>query len=463
MKILRITMGIWALFLNGFAFSQSGEDCSQNLSLFVESVKVKNYAEAYTPWMAVRQQCPSLNVATFSYGERILKDRIKKAATPAEKSKEAVDLVKLYDEWLQHFPTKKGKNNRGSILSSKAQAMLDNKTADMQVIYNTFNSAFTQDAKSFTNPKHLYNYFKTCYDLYKQDNVKVTMEALFDKYEEMSEKFEEESTNLSRKLDAILKKENSGIALTKRGQKDKRVCNVNSKAIATYLGNLDAIIAKEATCENLIPLYKRNFDANKTDPVWLKRAAGRMDQKECSDDPMFVTLVEALHNLEPSADSAYYLGLLNDKNGNNSEALKYYEESISLQTDNYKKAKILFKIAVKFKNAGRRSQARSYAQKALGYQPSMGRAYLLIANMYADSANSCGETQFEKRAVYWLAADMARKAGQVDASLKSTAQKTVKSYEGRAPSKTDIFTEGNAGKVIKFDCWIGKSVTVPNL
>ena len=36
---------------------------------------------------------------------------------------------------------------------------------------------------------------------------------------------------------------------------------------------LDAIIAKEATCENLIPLYKRNFGEFKSDPLWLKRAA----------------------------------------------------------------------------------------------------------------------------------------------------------------------------------------------
>ena len=56
-----------------------------------------------------------------------------------------------------------------------------------------------------------------------------------------------------------------------------------------------------------------------------------MDSKECSDDPFFVTLVEALHTLDPSADSAYYLGLLNDKRGNADEALKYYEESIALR------------------------------------------------------------------------------------------------------------------------------------
>ena len=50
---------------------------------------------------------------------------------------------------------------------------------------------------------------------------------------------------------------------------------------------------------------------------------------------------------EPSADSAYYLGILNDKQGNADEALKYYQESVALETDNYKKANILYKIAVK--------------------------------------------------------------------------------------------------------------------
>ena len=96
--------------------------------------------------------------------------------------------------------------------------------------------------------------------------------------------------------------------------------------------------------------------------LWLKGAASRMDNKECSDDPLFVTLVEALHNLDPSADSAYYLGLLNDKRGNELGGLKIYEESIKLGTDPYKKAKILYK-SLKFKNAGRKSSARNYANK----------------------------------------------------------------------------------------------------
>ena len=87
----------------------------------------------------------------------------------------------------------------------------------------------------------------------------------------------------------------------------------------------------------------------------------------------------------------------------------------------------------------------------------------MIANLYASSANNCGNTQFDKRAVYWLAANTAKKAAKVDASIKKAALKTALSYNGRAPSKTDIFTEGMEGKVIKFSCWINDEVKVPKL
>ena len=87
----------------------------------------------------------------------------------------------------------------------------------------------------------------------------------------------------------------------------------------------------------------------------------------------------------------------------------------------------------------------------------------MIANLYANSANNCGKSQFNKRAVYWLAANTARKAANVDASIKKAALKTAASYSGRAPTKTDIFTEGMEGNVIQFSCWINDKVKVPNL
>ncbi|MAH82664.1 MAG: hypothetical protein CMC21_05380 [Flavobacteriaceae bacterium] len=461
MKSLRCLLIIYVLTLN-YVNGQSNEECLNNLSIFAESAKIKNYDVAYDTWLLVLNDCPKLNLAIYTYGERILKHKIKNSQGE-EKESFKKDLIALYDKWIINFPTRKGQSRVGSILSTKAQALIDYKMADDASVYAVFDQAYKTDPLSFTNPKGLYNYFDTLYKQYKSSNSDVSTEHLFNMYEEISEKFEYESTSLAKKLDKILIKEDNAEPLTKREIKNKRVYNVNSRAIGIFVSNLDAIIAIEATCENLIPLYQRNFEENKTDPLWLKRAASRMDSKECSDDPLFVTLVEALHSLDPSADSAYYLGLLNDKRGNSSEALKYYEESISLETDQYRKAKILYKIAVKFKKSGRKQSSRKYAQKAIRYQPSMGRAHLLIASLYASSANDCGDNQFNKRAIYWLAADIARKAGRVDASIKKLANKTANSYMGRAPSKTDIFSEANEGEKIKFDCWVGASVTVPKL
>lgn len=458
---MRITLFFLVLSIGLGASAQDDKSsCPGNLSIFAEFAKVKNYDSAYQPWKQVRTICPELNVATFKYGERILAHKIKNATE--DKAVYQQELIALYDDWITYFPTtKRGASEVGKILSSKAQALVDYKLGTTQEAFDTFNQAFTQDAASFTSPKRLYTFFKTSYQLYKEGNQ--STEELFNKYEEISEKFELEQTNLARKLDVILKKEDAGEPVTSREQRNKRVYETNVLAFSTYAGNLEAMISKESSCENLIPLYRKNFEVNKTNSVWLNRAASRMDAKECSDDPLFVELVEALHGINPSANSAYYLGLLKDKAGDSQGALAYYEESLTLEQDQYRKATILYKIAVKFKTRGLKSKARTYALRALKNQPSMGKAYMLIANLYASSANKCGATQFEKRAVYWLAAKTARRAASVDPGVKKTALKMAASYSGRAPSKTDIFTEGNSGQTIRFTCWINDSVIVPEL
>ena len=456
-----LTFLILLLYSFGALSAQSAADCPANLSIFAEFAKVKNYDSAYVPWLEVKTHCPELNEATYIYGERVLGHKIKNE----EDNSEYISMLSsLYDDWLSYFPTdRRGKSQRGKIISAKALSMLEYETAPLAEIYATFDLAFASDMESFANPKALYNYFKTLYTMYKNGDKNVTMDALFSKYEDVSEKFTIENQKLSRTFDRILKKEDSGEALTSRDKRSKRVAEINSRANSTYANNLDAIISQEASCKNLIPLYRSNFDENKSDEKWLKRAASRMDAKDCSDDPLFVELVEALHSLSPSADSAYYLGILKDKAGNTTEAIAFYEESLTLESDAYRKAEILYKIAAKLKKKGLKNQARKYANQALSNKPSMGKAYTLIAGLYADSANDCGNNQFEKQAVYWLAAQTARRAAIVDPSLKKTSQKLEASYTGRAPSKTDIFTQGKAGEVISFDCWIRSSVTVPNL
>ena len=213
----------------------------------------------------------------------------------------------------------------------------------------------------------------------------------------------------------------------------------------------------------MIPLYQRDFESNKNDDLWLQRAMNRMYSKGCNEDPLFVKIVEQKNKLNPDANTSFYVALLKEKSGLNDEALKYYNQAIELESDDFAKAKILFKIATNFKNKGRYGQARGYYMKALKFNPSMGRVYLAIAAMYAKSANNCGEDNFSKRAVYWLAANEALKASRVDPNMKKNASKSIANYRAKAPQKSEIFSSGRAGESIAIGCWINRTIKVPEL
>ncbi|NQY04747.1 MAG: hypothetical protein HRT68_00730 [Flavobacteriaceae bacterium] len=449
---------LFALGLN-LAVGQQDPECMANLSLFHESVKIKEYDKAYEPWMATRNKCPKLNNAIYIDGEKILKHKIKNSSG-AEKTAHVNDLLKLYDESLTHMGKK---FKKGTTLAKKAQVKYENKLGTNYDVYQEFDNAYKTDAASFRNPRRLYFYFETLYKSYKGNEGGATIEQLFDKYEDLKEKFAGETKKLSLSLDRILKKEEAGQPLTKKDQKTKKRAETNGKAFSLFETNMDKLIETEAKCEVLIPMYTKNFDANKSNGTWLKRAAGRMVAKECTADPLFVQIVEAYHALEPSAESAYYLGVLSLDKKDYANAKKYFDESAQLHTDAYKKASVYMKIAQMEKRRGAKSSARSFANKAIAQRPSYGSAYLLIASLYASSANDCGSDVFEKKAVYWAAAKMANRAGQVDPSAKSRAAKSAASYNAKAPSKTDIFNKGAAGKTIQIGCWINTSVKVPNI
>ena len=51
--------------------------------------------------------------------------------------------------------------------------------------------------------------------------------------------------------------------------------------------------------------------------------------------------------------------------------------------------------------------------QSLGFNPSNGKPYLAIAQMYASSAKNCGANNFDQRAVYWLATKEALKASKL--------------------------------------------------
>ena len=264
-------------------------------------------------------------------------------------------------------------------------------------------------------------------------------------------------------LNPMVEKEAGGTALEPKEQQYKESYESYLENYNTISTSMDTKLGQLANCENLIPLYKKGFEENKNNAEWLQRAVSRMFNKECTDDPLYTTMVKAYDAASPSADTKRFVGELLISQGKIKEGNDYLDQSYELETDPLKKAKRAYDIGKSYKKKGQYATARSYYQKALSLSPSMGRAYIEIASMYAASANDCGDSVFNKRAVYWLAASEARKAAKVDGSLSSYAGQLAASYDGKAPSRQDIFGEGNEGATIRIGCWIQSSVTVPKL
>ena len=422
------------------AFAQK-QDCPMKASVYVEAAKLKNYDEAYPSWKFVYDNCPELYQSTFQYGERILRDKISKGV---DKDKYIKDLQELYNKYNQYFPQKfSAANNQ----IHQAYILIEHNKGTKEELFALLDGVYKQDKDAFADDTAIYQYFATALDLYKPN--KKPLQEVFDVYDNVSEIIENENNKLSVRMNELLPKEEAN-TLTDKEKGQLQVARTRVENLKNITESVDNSLGQLADCKNLVPLYQKVYDANKDNTEWLRRAAGKLSDKECTTDPLFVKIVERLNQLAPSASSALYLGILKEKQKNTTEAVKYFNQAVDLEKDPLKKSSYLVKIATKYSG----STAVSYAQKALSFNPSNASAYQVMAQAYASAANDCGTTAFEKRAVYWLAASTARKGG---------LEKLAAHYDKLAPSRADIFSSGLAGKTITFKCWIGQSVKVPQL
>ncbi|WP_037316904.1 tetratricopeptide repeat protein [Salegentibacter sp. Hel_I_6] len=438
--------------------SAQSNDCATMAALAYDDAKAKNYEAAYEPLMKVREECPKYSLATFQYGERALEYKIENAEGE-EKNQYIEELIGLWEERLELFP---GKTSKGKVYSDIAQLRFDNKLGTVEDRYNAFDKAYTEDRENFKSPKGLYAYFQLMVDM--QDEGERELQDVFDNYDKVMQKIEEEENDAAEKLAPLLKKQEDGEDLTAKEKKQISNAEINLNNYNSVKNALNAKLGARADCDNLIPLYKKDFDAKKSDVDWLQNANARLSAKDCTEDPLFFQVSEALHQLEPSANSAYSLGQLAEADGDRTKALEYYNEAAELEEDPNDQARIYYRIASNYKERGSFSQARNFYRKAISSKPSLGNAYLQIANMIAQSANDCGENSFDKRAVYWLAADYAARAARVDPSISSNANETATAYRGRAPQKSDVFQQGrSSGEAIQIGCWIGETVRIPQM
>jgi len=441
--VIFLLVGISTIYAQKKDYGSEPEKCAQNLSLFHESVKGKNFTDAYEYWLWCFENCPKGSKLIYSDGLKIANDKYEKG----EKEVAGKLIDDIYTKRIKHFP-----DNLGKVYSDWAIS-LEKRGASKEKVFEKLEAGFKADPSGLSI-KNMAVFFKEVTNRNKDTNA----QKVFDTYDDVLEAVNVKIDRLTKELDKINAKDSTGQTLTSKEKRKQKNNGINLRALGKAEGALDQILGEVATCDRLIPLYKKGLEAHKTDAKWLKRAVSRLHHKECTEDALYPTMVEAYVHADPSPEAyIFYAGIL-EKNGKKGEALKYRNKAVDLETDPYKKADYLYKIA---RTMGG-SSARKYANRALKHRPSMGKAYLLVARLYAKSANNCGTDEFSKRMVYVAAVNKARRAKAVDPSISSTANKYIKSYSARFPSKKLLFTLGlKSGTPHKISCWIGETVRIP--
>ncbi|MGE5318407.1 MAG: tetratricopeptide repeat protein, partial [Chloroflexota bacterium] len=198
------------------------------------------------------------------------------------------------------------------------------------------------------------------------------------------------------------------------------------------------------------------------DPAFLRSMLNILDKRNCTNEgDLFFRATEALHKIEPNAQSAYLMGKLSIQNNQLSKAAEYMSQAAEMSTDTTEKVKALFALANIYAGNKNYAASRSTAYKIIQINPHDGKAYLLIGDLYAMSAGMCDTDDLGGKTVFWAAIDKYLKAKSVDNSVESQANEKIAQYSRYYPASTDLFfRDMQEGSSFTVGCWINETTTV---
>jgi len=408
------------------------EECLVNLSLFNESAKNKQYADALGPWNAVYKDCPNANKAIYYRGRDIILWELTQQKDDASYKKVFDKLMGMYDNRIKYF----GDDERYPtpwILGIKA---LD----------------YIGYVKNDELKKPAYNWLTKSVDgLQENSEIPVLTQLAFISYgiykaePDHAEKFIADYLKVNDILDKII------------AQQDPKTLELATQSKQS----VEALFVQSgaADCATLDGIYKPKMAANLTNQEFLTKVAGFYRKVHCNESEVYFQAAVALYKISPSAESAAGCGAMSYKKGEFESAIKFYDEATKLTTDNSLKADYQYTIAqIYYKDLNNYPRSREYARKSLEFNPNNGGAYLLIGIMYAKSTGIYDDPVLTKT-IYWVAVDKFIKAKQVDPSLAEEANKLINTYTPHFPSTDDIFMQPQLKKGGSFTVggWIGES------
>jgi tetratricopeptide (TPR) repeat protein len=216
-----------------------------------------------------------------------------------------------------------------------------------------------------------------------------------------------------------------------------------------------------AGCENLLKIYEAKYEANKGDAEFLRKLTRLLNRKDCTDSKLFEKASEQMYALSPSSDAAYNMASLFLKRDNFDKAVGYFEEAIKNETDPIDKAKYNNYLgSIMLSRYNKYTEAKKYALEASRLRPDWGEPYYLLANTYI-SGPKCGEDDFEKAYVYWVAVDKLQKAKAVDPDIAPKVDQLIRTLTPHFPKKEEgFFRNITEGMTVTVGCWINETTKV---
>lgn len=426
------------------AFAQD-ENCNANSSISHEAVRAGNFKDAYIPWKEVLNNCPLLRFYTYADGFKILQSFLDADNAANGNSRASADYKKYFDElmevhdlrmkYIPEFQTKmQGVPSVADALGVKAIAYLNYAPqADIDLVYKWLGESIAE-SKSSASGTVLHYYLDMSLNKLKKDPAH--KEQFILDYLATAEYIEE------------------GLANATKESTRANLQVVKENAVAMFINS------GAASCESLQEIYGPKVEANKTDPKVLQEALDIMKMMNCTEENAYFQASLYSYQIEPTADAAVGCAYMSYKKGDYEATVKFFDEAIGLETSDAKKADLSYRAAVVLSAAKRLSNARSYAQKAISYDESFGKAYILIAQLYATSPNWSDENALNK-CTYFVVIDKLQRAKSVDPSLAEEANKLIGTYSRYTPAPADLFMLGyKAGDRITIGGWIGESTTI---
>jgi len=222
-------------------------------------------------------------------------------------------------------------------------------------------------------------------------------------------------------------------------------------------GNLDTYFSQLAkNCDDITNVLGKKIVQLPTEKQAkidaIKKYLNLLDKKNCTESELYGQFADSLLKLEPTAEAYYSQGNYYLKKKKYSKAKEYFEKAIEMEGERENVGKYQYGLATAYYSSGSYKVAFKTAKGVKG--EFRGNALKICGDAIARTANSCGDTSFERKANYWLANDYYKKAAAAGAKV-STSQ-----YLNNAPTKEDIFDAGKSvGSSISLKCW-GESTTI---